>query len=104
MNCDTLFAGEMIWIGRLLAVTAAVVLMTTATFVVGSTVAHMRRGRWLTRAGTFEVSERRLCDRADDRAGSGDAGHDTYGELQEMRMRLAISSELIEKFMRERDG
>jgi hypothetical protein len=101
MNCDALFAGEMIWIARLLTTTATVVLMTTAAFVVASTIAHMRSGRWLTRAGTFEVPEQRLRDQVGNRARAGDASQDGHGELEELRVRLAISSELIEKFMYE---
>lgn len=103
MNCDTLFAGEMIWIARLLTTTAAIVLMTTAAFVIASTIAHMRGGRWLMRAGTFEISEHTLRDETAHRAGSGDTRKDGYDDLAEMRVRLAITSELVEKFMHERE-
>lgn len=105
MNCDYLDAvfasGEMIWIARVLFVTAAIVLMATAAFVVASALVHMRRGRWLMRAGTFEVSEDELRDGTDDRAGSDHASKDVYDELTELRVRLAISSELLEKIQRD---
>ena len=103
MNCDALFAGEMIWFARLLTVTATVVLMTTAAFVIASAVAHMRRGRWLTRAGTFGISEHELHAGTTDRACSGDTRKDGYDDLAEMRVRLAVTSELVEKFMHERE-
>jgi hypothetical protein len=50
-----------IWAARLLLVSAAFVLAAGGAFIVASTVARMRNGDWLRRAGPFEVSEARVA-------------------------------------------
>ncbi len=55
---DLLFDSDaMLLIGRLLIVTAAVVMLACALFVLGSIAVRIRHGHWLKRAGPFEVSE-----------------------------------------------
>jgi hypothetical protein len=100
---DNIFASrEIVWIVRLLLASAAGVLVIAGTFVVASTVVHMRRGNWLRRAGSFEIAEsarRRTASSDGESDGSTDDGDD---ELTDLRVRLAISSELLEKFIQER--
>jgi hypothetical protein len=47
----------MLLIGRLLIVAAAVVMLACGFFLLGSMVVRVRQGRWLKRAGPFEVSD-----------------------------------------------
>ncbi|HEU0018667.1 MAG TPA: hypothetical protein VFQ14_00110 [Thermoleophilaceae bacterium] len=50
----------MLLIGRLLIIAAAVVMLACGLFVLGSIAVRIRRGHWLRRAGSFEVSDTRV--------------------------------------------
>jgi hypothetical protein len=50
-------SSAMVFVGRLLIVVAAVVMLSCALFVLGSIAVRARRGHWLRRAGPFEISE-----------------------------------------------
>jgi hypothetical protein len=95
---DNLFdSREVVWIGRLLLAFGTVVLVIAGAFVAASTVVRMRRGDWLKRAGPFEVSEQMggQTERGED--GAEGASHDADDEVTDLRVRLAITSELMEK-------
>ncbi len=48
-------SGPVVWATRLLLVSGAFVLAVGGVYIVASTVARMRNGDWLKRAGPFEV-------------------------------------------------
>lgn len=102
---DNIFNSRpIVWIARLALVSAAVVVAVASAFAVASTAARMRNGDWLRRAGPFEVevsetTTRRVASEEDD---SDDRTHDGHGELNDLRVHLAVSSAFIEKLMRER--
>ncbi|HMJ04278.1 MAG TPA: hypothetical protein VK506_15160 [Conexibacter sp.] len=100
---DNIFASrEIVWIARLWLASAALVLVVAGVFVVTSTVVRMRNGHWLKRAGPFEVSERTLGRTAWREDYSDDSAHEGYDEAADLRVQLAITSELIEKIQHKR--
>lgn len=55
---EVLFDSQaMLFVGRLLIVVAAAVLLACAVFLLVSMAVRMRWGHWLKRAGPFEISE-----------------------------------------------
>jgi hypothetical protein len=55
---ELLFEGQaMLFVGRLLIVVAAGVLLACGVFLLVSMAVRMRQGHWLKRAGPFEISE-----------------------------------------------
>jgi hypothetical protein len=100
---DNIFDSRaIVWIARLLLASAATVLVIAGAFIVASTVVHMRSGHWLARAGPFEISEHTRRRAASRDGESDDSADDRDDELTDLRVRLAISSELLEKFIHER--
>lgn len=55
---ESIFGSKlMIWMARLLLVSAAFVLVVGGVFIVSSAAVRMRNGDWLRRVGPLEVSE-----------------------------------------------
>jgi len=80
---------------RLLLVCAAFVLAVGGAFIVSSTVARMRNGDWLKRAGPFEVSETTRAALEHQVHLWQRATHDSHDELEVVQARLAEAKELI---------
>jgi len=91
---DTVFDNRgVVWMARLLLVSAAAVLAFGGVFIVLSTAIRMKNGEWLRRAGPFEVSE---------------VGARELEDLAEFWRRRAISAQgetgTVAKCLQESDG
>lgn len=86
---ELLFGSDaMLLIGRLLIVAAAVVMLASTLFVLGSIAVRVRRGHWLKRAGPFEVSD----------TTAGKVGRETEAlerTIDAQRTRIAVLESLL---------
>lgn len=93
---DTIFDNRaVLWVARLLLVSAAVVLAFGGFFIVVSIGIRMKNGEWLRRAGPFEISETTLSEIEGQRDRWRIAALLEHAEVVELTERLKKSDELI---------
>ena len=93
---DVIFDSRpVIWATRLLLASAAFVLAVGGAFIVSSTVARMRNGDWLKRAGPFEVSESVRTELEDQVHLWQSATRDIHDELEAVQSRLDEAEAVI---------
>jgi hypothetical protein len=93
---DTIFDNRaVLWVSRLLLVSAAGVLAFGGFFIVISIAMRMKNGEWLRRAGPFEISETTLSEIEGQRDRWRIAALLEHEEVVELTERLQKSDELI---------
>ena len=102
-HLDALLAEPaMTWLARVLLVCLSVALLVAVAYVVASFVARMLDGHWLRRVGPLEISDPAAGRLSHESGASMGSTHHSDDEVTELRVRLAITSELLEKIQHER--
>lgn len=91
---DNVFASEpVVFAGRLVVISAAVVLAIGATYVLASIASLWSRGQWFTRFGPFEISREAIGDLVDEADAWRDRALSDAAEVIALRRRLDDSEQ-----------
>lgn len=91
---DNVFASApVVFAGRLVVLSAAVVLAIGAAYVVASIGSLWSRGQWFTRFGPFEISSEAIGDLVDEADAWRDRALNDAAEVMALRRRLADSEQ-----------